>query len=169
MKNSCELPPENEEAQALRVRETFNVLDVNKDKRIDADDLKKILKKIGAPKLYTDNAQDIIWEVCDNHKPYLDKKLLEAVVRRVTLDQRSGQMREPSRLVDVLDFVSKDMDLTGNISARQCILLLHNRFGGVVSSVELRNLFVNNHTAGSSRINFSAFVKQIAIRQALKN
>jgi Ca2+-binding EF-hand superfamily protein len=168
MKKSCELPPENEEAQAIRVRETFNILDINKDKKIDAEDLRAVLRRISAPKKMIDEADDIIWEVCDHHKPFIDKKLLESVVKRVTKDQRSGQMREPSRLVDILDFVSKDMDLTGYISARQCILLLHNRLGGIVSSVELRNLFVNNHTAGSSKINFAAFLKQISIRQSLK-
>lgn len=167
-KSFCELHPENEDAQIERVMETFNVMDVNKDKRIDAEDLSIILKKIGAPKSYIDHAEDIIWEVCDTHKPWLDKKSLETVVRRVTNDQRSGNMKEPSRLVDIVDFVSKDLDLKGRISARQCILLLHNRFGGRVNSVELRNLFVNNHSAGSSKITFASFVRQVTIRQTLK-
>src|SRR5690242_17955422 len=48
--NIDDLPVENEEAQLIRVRATFPVLDYNKDKMIDASDLRTVLRKIKAPK-----------------------------------------------------------------------------------------------------------------------
>ena len=162
-----DLPVENEEAQLIRVRSTFPILDVNRDKMIDANDLRIVLTKIRAPKSYINEAEDIIWEVNDNNtKNYLEKKDVERIVKRVMDDQKTT-MREPSRLINIIDFVSQDLSLEGYISARQCILLLHNRFGGSVKSVQLRTLFINNHSAGSSRISFKDYLSQVNIRQAV--
>jgi Ca2+-binding EF-hand superfamily protein len=165
-----DLPVENEEAQLIRVRATFPVLDVNKDKLIDANDLRAVLRRIKAPKSYITEAEDIIWEVNDNNtKAYLEKRDVESIVKRVMEDQKTN-MREPSRLINIIDFVSQDLNLDGYISARQCILLLHNRFGGSVKSVELRTLFMNSgalYSAGSSRISFQNYLSQVKIRQAV--
>jgi len=56
-KKDGEVPMETPEDLFLRCRETFEVLDVNKDKRLDANDLTKALKKIKAPREYLDNGR----------------------------------------------------------------------------------------------------------------
>lgn len=79
----------------------------------------------------------MIWEVCDNNsKNYLVVSDLEEIVQRVKEEKKTSFI--PDRLVNIIDFVSKDRKLTGYITASQCILLLHNRFGDNLKSVKLR-------------------------------
>ncbi|EFC46069.1 predicted protein [Naegleria gruberi] len=145
-----QVPVENKEARILRIRETFAALDWNKDKKLDACDLLKVLKKIKAPKEYIDDVETILWEVCDNNvHNYLLVSDLEEIVFRVMSEEKKAHSIAPDRLVNIMDFVSKDKNLTGYISASQCILLLHNRFGeslkigtihGVNQEVEVEEL-----------------------------
>ncbi|KAF0975881.1 hypothetical protein FDP41_005208 [Naegleria fowleri] len=166
--NDGQVPVETKEAQIGRIRATFGILDCNKDKKLDANDLSKVLRKLRAPKEYLDSVDVMIWEVCDNNsKNYLVVSDLEEIVQRVKEEKKTSFI--PDRLVNIIDFVSKDRKLTGYITASQCILLLHNRFGDNLKSVKLRNLFINSRTGeGNSKISFKEFLSQVNIRKSLK-
>lgn len=174
-------------------------------KVLDLPSLRRVLTRIRAPRDYLDNAADIIWEVNDsNPDNYVDVNDVVRVFARIVQEQKGGNMIVPARLVNIVDFVSKDTGLTGYISARQvccccrsllqlpfnafssligdpcdictmcglvaeeqCILLLHNRFGGDVKSHELRNLLISQNSAGSSKVSFQEYLEQVRIRQMM--
>lgn len=103
---------------------------MNKDKKVCVEDIKKVLAKIKASKNFTMCAEDIFWEQNLNGSGYFKEKDLVDLMKRVVLDQKNGSNVEPTRLANIVDFVSKDLKLIGFISARQCIMLLHSRMGG---------------------------------------
>lgn len=55
--NDGQVPVETKEAQIGRIRATFGILDCNKDKKLDANDLSKVLRKLRAPKEYLDSGK----------------------------------------------------------------------------------------------------------------
>lgn len=158
---NSDLPKESDKARFERAGDAFHKIDVDKDGRITVSDLKTVLKKIKAPKYYINNAESILWEVSDNNlHGYVTKKDVQQLVARVAKDVNG---HEPHKLVNIIDFISRDPEMTGYISARDCIMLIHNRFGGDASSVELRNLFVNNQNI-HARISFKEFINQVKMR-----
>uniref|UniRef100_A0A7S1KPM4 Calmodulin n=1 Tax=Percolomonas cosmopolitus TaxID=63605 RepID=A0A7S1KPM4_9EUKA len=167
------LPTEDEQSIETRVREVFPYLDAGrrkKDKKIDTKDLQYVLKKIKAPRSWIQQTEEILWEIDDNNQGYLLVDDLVRTVQRIMNASKSNALEEPSRVIDIIDFVSKDPKLTGKISARDCILLLHNRFGGSVNETRLRDLFMNSNfqKATTEYISFTEFCKQVKVRRMLK-
>lgn len=169
-KNSEE---EEEQSLILKVREVFPYLDSGrrrKDRKIDVMDLEYVLRKIKAPKEWIQQTNEILWEIDDNNQGYLSVDDLVGTVLRIRRQSKGKIHENPSRILDIIDFVSKDPKLTGKISARDCIVLLHSRFGGVVNETRLRDLFMNSQfqKATNEFITFKEFCKQVQVRRMLK-
>lgn len=73
--------------------------------------------------------------------------------------------KEPTRLVNILDFVSSDRELTGYITTRQCIVLLLNRFGSKVKSIDGVRSPNSATCLNQSKVSFRDYLAQIEIHQ----
>lgn len=156
----------------IKVREVFPYLDAGRrkrDRKFDTVDLEFVLKKIKAPRDWILHAKDILWEIDDNNLGYLTVDDLVGTVQRIMKGPSRRWISQSSRILDVIDFVSKDPTLTGKISPRDCIVLLHDRFGGSVDETRLRELFMTPEfqKSTSEHITFKEFCKQVKVRRML--
>ena len=104
--------------QKLDLRSVFERVDVKKDSRIDAEELAAQFRALDYhPE--PGEAQDIIWEVDDDHDGVLTWTEFQQVYERMKTDSYG---REPRRLYNFIEFCLFDLDKSGLVGLNEVSL-----------------------------------------------
>jgi len=152
-------PPKKDRSEYNAMREVENLqrvferLDQKHDKKIDVEELHEYLKFLGL-KCNRAEAEDIIWEVDEDHDCALTWEEFKKTYYRVRHDQTGW---EPRRLFNVIDFMMHDKDSSGTIDVDECTEIFFRRFGSDMLEEKVKD-FMAQDEDGDSDITFTEFL-----------
>jgi len=143
-------------------------LDLNRDGHIEATDLKRALLQLGK-KASQDTVRDIVWEVDSDSDGKLSFEGIVEIFLRVRANPLS---HEPTRLLNILEFLMYDTQEQGTITVEQAILILSRRFSREITQADLHHFVLDNSSGATdpskTRISFSEFLRQLDIARMLR-
>ncbi|KAJ4454703.1 putative outer dynein arm docking complex 3 [Paratrimastix pyriformis] len=145
----------------------FRKLDLNRDNYIDSNDMKRALLQLGK-RASPDTIRDIIWEVDKDGDGKLSFDEIIAIFLRVRANPLSS---EPTRLLNILEFLMHDTEERGTITVEQAILIMSRRFSREITQADLHHFVIDQASTtdpAKTRISFSEFLRQMDIARMLR-
>ncbi|KAK2945650.1 putative outer dynein arm-docking complex subunit 3 [Blattamonas nauphoetae] len=149
------------------LKNVFKHLDKEKTGLLGVKELSKPINKLGK-KIPKETLQDMIWEVDSDGDGYITVDDMIKIFARVRENPLSP---EPTRLLNVFEFLMHDTDNNGTITVEQCVLILSRRFSREITQADIHHFMVDISAQAdptTSPITFQEFYRQIEIAKMLR-
>ncbi|KAA6397576.1 MAG: hypothetical protein EZS28_006895 [Streblomastix strix] len=149
------------------LKNVFRKLDRSRTGMLGNSDLLGVINRLGksTSKELLDN---MIWEIDSDGDGKITVDDLVDIFVRVRQNPLSA---EPTRLLNVFEFLMHDTDDTQTISVEQCVLVLSRRFSREITQADIHHFMVDiSSTADptTSPITYPEFLRQLEIARMLR-
>eukprot|EP00771_Trimastix_marina_P002434 gnl/Trimastix_PCT/3565.p3 GENE.gnl/Trimastix_PCT/3565~~gnl/Trimastix_PCT/3565.p3 ORF type:complete len:170 (+),score=41.63 gnl/Trimastix_PCT/3565:614-1123(+) len=148
------------------LRQMFSRYDRDRDGYWSVADIRLALRALGR-KTTRDTLRDIVWEVDGDGDGRL---VFEDLVQMFCRVRAAPLSHEPTRLLNVVEFLMHDPDGSGTISIEDCVLLLSRRFSREITQADIHHFMIDVGSTADShkRLSFSEFLRQLEIARMLR-